>query len=65
MLITKTSLFTGKKNTMDLDVTSAQLAAWHAGALIQDVFPGLTAEEREFLITGCTQDECGKATLIF
>ena len=28
------------------------LAAWNSGEMIQDAFPTLNAEDREFLITG-------------
>jgi len=42
---------------MDLDITEVQLVAWRQGALIQDVMPHLSADEREFLITGITPAE--------
>tara|TARA_R110002012_G_scaffold118979_1_gene267950 strand:- start:386 stop:556 length:171 start_codon:yes stop_codon:yes gene_type:complete len=42
---------------MDLDVTKDQFVAWEKGALIQDAFPNLTPDEREFLKTGITPDE--------
>lgn len=57
MKVTRKSLFSGQVNTMDLDVTEEQLARWRAGENIQDVFPNLTADEREFLISGCLPDE--------
>ena len=57
MKITKTSVITGKVNTMDLDVTLQELSAWEHGALIQNVMPHLTASEREFLISGVTDAE--------
>lgn len=52
MKITKTDPFTGKENTLDLKVTTTQLARWQAGARAQDVFTFLNADEREFLISG-------------
>ena len=57
MLIEMTSQFTGKTNTMDLDVTPAQIEDWQSGTLIQNAMPNLTVEEREFLITGTTPEE--------
>jgi len=42
---------------MDLDIEDAHLFAWYAGALIQDVMPWLTADEREFLISGSSPEE--------
>ena len=38
-------------------VTQEQLDNWKNGMVIQKAMPNLTAEEREFLITGCTQKE--------
>ena len=57
MIITMQSLFTGKENQMDLDVTNEQLDHWQGGELIQKVFPHLSIEEREFLITGASLEE--------
>ena len=61
MKITKTSLLTGITRTIDFDVTPEQLQLWQNGALIQDVMPNLTAEQREFLISGSTQEEWDEA----
>lgn len=52
MLITKKSPLTGEMNTLDLPVTGEQIAAWKQGGLIQKVMPNLTADQREFLISG-------------
>lgn len=57
MRITKISPYTGKENTMDLDITTKQLERWTEGELIQDVMPHLSADEREFLITGLMPDD--------
>lgn len=57
MRIAKRSVITGRENIMDLDVTMEQIKEWQAGALVQDVFPHLTEQEREFLISGTTQAE--------
>lgn len=57
------SLFTGQWNEMNchpLDeraITHAQWDAWQAGEYIQRAMPQLTAEEREFLMSGATPDE--------
>jgi hypothetical protein len=56
--VTRTSLLTGVTRTIDLPATEAQYAAWLSGGqLIQDAFPGLSADEREFIKTGMTPDE--------
>jgi hypothetical protein len=57
MKITRTSPFSGDKNTMDIDVTRAQIVEWEAGELIQHAMPNLTAAEREFIMTGATAED--------
>jgi len=57
MTITMTHPVTGKDNDMELDVTNEQLHAWETGTLIQEAMPNLTADEREFLITGLLPGE--------
>jgi hypothetical protein len=57
MKITRTSAFTGKTHTLDINVTEAQLASWKRGELIQNAMPNLTAAEREFIKTGVTDEE--------
>jgi hypothetical protein len=57
MLISRKSPFSGKVNSMDLPITESQLERWQAGEMIQNVFPRLTADEREFLMTGITAQE--------
>jgi len=57
MKITNQSMMTGKMHTYDLDVTCEQLDKWNAGMLIQDAMPHLSADEREFLMTGTTPKE--------
>jgi len=60
MEITRTSIITGTTRTKDLNVTPEQIKAWEGGKLIQDAMPQLTADEREFILTGVTQDEWDK-----
>jgi len=42
---------------MEIDVSEKQIALWREGALIQDVMPNLSPDEREFIMTGITPDE--------
>lgn len=61
MLITKTSILTGKTHTIDLPVTQEQLDRWrHDRVLIQHAMPELTAAEREFILYGITPEEWAK-----
>jgi hypothetical protein len=57
MLITRRSPVSLKMNTMEIAVTDEQLAEWENGTLIQNAMPNLSADEREFLMTGITADE--------
>ena len=57
MQITKMSPLTGNNNTMMLDVTPNQLAEFsdpRRTRLVQDIFPHLSQDEREFIMTGTT-----------
>ena len=60
MKITRMSPFTRKKVTVDLPITESQYAAWEGGALAQNAFPNLDADQREFIMTGITPDEWDK-----
>lgn len=58
MLITRTSIVSGKTRTLDLPITQEQMDLWEGGRLlIQNAFPNLTPDQREFILTGITQDE--------
>jgi hypothetical protein len=58
MLITRVSSLTGISHTMDLNVTQEQLNRYEIGlGLLQDIFPDLPKEEREFIKTGITPQE--------
>jgi len=57
MKITRTSMFSGVERTIDLPITEQQIAAWISGTLIQKAMPQLSADEREFVMTGVTDQE--------
>lgn len=61
MKITRTSMFTGVTRTLELDVTESQIDSWRKGALIQNAMPHLNKWEREFLISGVTEEEWNNA----
>ena len=50
-------MFTGNVIALDIPVTEAQLERWENGTLIQDAMPQLSADEREFIMTGVTAQE--------
>jgi len=57
MQIQRTSTITGITRILDLDITDDQVSEYMNGALIQKAFPNLTADEREFILTGITAEE--------
>jgi len=58
MLITRKSLMTGVVHTMDIPITEEQLDAYYAGnMMINHMFPELSDDEREFIMTGITGQE--------
>lgn len=57
MLVTRTSLLSGVTRTLEIGITEDQMRLWEAGKPIQAVAPHLTPGEREFLISGITDEE--------
>ena len=59
--VTRVSILDGISRTMELPISPAQYLAgmdkWENGALVQDAFPNLHPELREFLKTGITPDQ--------
>jgi len=54
MIISRVCPFTGALNTMEIDVTDEQIMSWRNGMMIQQAMPNLSADEREFIMTGIT-----------
>ena len=58
---TKRSPITGEDNTMEFDMTQKEFddcyVAWSEGTLIQNAFPMLDADQREFIKLGLTPEE--------
>ena len=57
MIITRTSTLSGHISSMDIDVTLEQVASWEQGELVQNAMPNLSADDREFIMTGITPTE--------
>lgn len=61
MKFDRRSMISGNIHSMEIDVTQEQYDNWQRGRmLIQDAMPHLSAEEREFLMTGITPAEWKK-----
>jgi hypothetical protein len=61
MKITKISQLSGIEHTIELNITLEELGRvenrFYTTELIQNIVPQLTIAEREFLITGITEEE--------
>lgn len=61
MNITKISSLTGIKHTLNINVTEDELLRvenrYNSKELIQNIVPNLTMDEREFLMSGITNEE--------
>jgi hypothetical protein len=60
MVIEKTSILTGRKNAMEIDISENRYHLWERSQgkiLVQETFPDLSIDEREFLISGITPEE--------
>ena len=57
MLITRKSTITGETRTLDLPVTELELRRHAEGELAQNVWPNLPPADREFIISGSTQED--------
>jgi len=57
MIIERKSVISGIVRQRDLDVIFEQIDRWKAGELIQNVMPHLSVSDREFIVTGTTDDE--------
>ena len=57
--VTRLSVITRKMNTMELPISQEHLNIYDTvgDILVQDAFPNLDKEQREFLISGITPDE--------
>lgn len=55
--ITRTSKFSGITRTLELDITQQQMDNYINGMHIHKAFPNLSADQREFILTGCTKEE--------
>lgn len=60
MKITRRSVISGKKTTMDINITQEQLEDWtnHPEKLMIEALPHLSSDERDFLLTGITPEDC-------
>jgi len=62
MKITRKSILTGKVRTKELNVTFEQLNDYYGRRLLlQDAFPQLSTDDREFIKTGIVAEEWPQA----
>lgn len=56
MLIIRICPVSGELKSLEIPVTQTQISDWESGTLIQNAMPNLSADEREFIMTGMTPD---------
>lgn len=61
MLITRISQISGIERTRDLPITHEEIRRNQRGELAQCVWPNLSDGDREFIITGITDEEWAEA----
>jgi hypothetical protein len=60
MLISRTSIISGITREKELLITQDQINAWVNGEVLQNAFPDLPPEDREFFKSGITEEEWQK-----
>ena len=58
--ITRISPVTAAVKTLELDITMDQYSRWRGGELIQNAMPNLSADDREYIMTGMTPEDWAK-----
>ena len=57
IIVTRTSEYSGITRSLPLEITKEQILKYSNGAFIQDAFPNLNDDEREFIKSGITSEE--------
>jgi hypothetical protein len=57
MQFIRKSMLSGVTRSRDIDVTEEEYDRWRSGVLIQRAMPHLSDVDREFIMTGITEEE--------
>lgn len=57
MQFIRKSMLSGVTRSRDIDVTEEEYDRWRSGMLIQKAMPHLSDVDREFIMTGVTEEE--------
>ena len=57
MQFIRKSVLSGVTRSRDIDVTEEEYDRWRSGVLIQRAMPHLSDVDREFIMTGITEEE--------
>ena len=60
MQFIRKSMLSGVTRSRDIDVTEEEYDRWRSGVLIQRAMPHLSDVDREFIMTGITEEEWGE-----
>ena len=62
MIVKRKSVLSGIERARDIPANPEDMLLWETGAVnIQDAMPYLNDDDREFILTGITQEEWDKA----
>lgn len=62
MIVKRKSVLSGIERTRDIPVNPEDMLLWETGTVnIQDAMPYLNDDDREFILTGITQEEWNNA----
>lgn len=63
MRVTRKSIFSDEVSSREMNITEEQYKRWKdTGLPVQAAFPQLSADDREFLLTGMTPEEFERVT---
>jgi len=57
MKIKRKHPFTGELNEREISITPQQLSSWYNGISIQNAMPNISADDREYILTGLLPGE--------
>ncbi len=60
MLITRISPYSNKEQSMEIPISEEEYQAWQGGTPIHEAAPKISADQREFIISGLTAPEWRK-----
>ena len=57
MKVVRVSSLTQERHEREIAVTEAEMTKWKSGISIHEAFPNLSDDDKEFIMTGITEEE--------